>query len=100
MVEKLEFQLQFVASSKSRSVLYELPYEKLLDLYKNNKLDGTQTTYICQGEIINNVKEGEPYPRYTIRDGPPYQMYASRQCGALDMAGFYHVGQPSFCVDK
>ena len=66
---------------------YKPSYEKLLELYRRKELDGTKTTFICKGTVVD-IKNPRELPPYTIRDGPPSKMFHSHQYGAMDPEGF------------
>ena len=62
---------------------YKISYQKLIDLYKQRKLDGTKSTYVCQGKVIKS-ENGEDLPPHTIHDGhAQFQAY-----GGMNAQGF------------
>ena len=49
-------------------------FKKVLDMYRNGDLDGTSTTYICAGKVIqlDSIKN---MPEYTIINQPGIEQY-------------------------
>ena len=70
---------------------FEISFLKALEMYKSGELDGTRTTYICLGNVIE-VTDIKNMPDYTIIDGPPAQQFHFRAAyGPRNEVGYHFV---------
>ena len=81
----------FPTVSREDELQWRKSLETLLNMYKSGLLDGTKTTWICAGKVIEEPPE-DSMSQHTIVDQPPAEQYHLRMaCGPRHDSGFHFV---------